>query len=142
MLNNISIQGRITEDPVLNQTQSGVSVCSFAIAVERDYAQSGHRVTDFFTVTAWRGKAEFICRNFGKGQPILIRGKLIQRKWTDKEGNKRSSTEIDLDNAYFCGSKVERTSPAHSPVDVFPEDTPEPMPDYEDYTDDDLPFIE
>ena len=104
MLNRICIQGRFTADPELKTTQSGVSVLSFTIACNRD-----KDTTDFFDVVAWRGTAEFINRYFTKGSLILVDGRLQNRKWEDKNGNKRTSIEIHADRVDFCGSANTQT---------------------------------
>ena len=106
MLNNITIMGRLCADPELRQTQSGIPVCSFRIAVERDYMTDGEkRETDFFDVVAWRGTAEFICGYFAKGRMIALDGRLQTREWTDRQGNNRVSVEIVAEDAYFGDSK-------------------------------------
>lgn len=139
MLNSIIIMGRLTAHPELKKTPSGVSVCSFSICSERDY---GEHEKDFFDVVAWRGTAEFICRNFEKGQMILIHGHLQTRNWTDKQGNKRHSVEIVAGNTYFCGKKAQKTSPAtqfyYEDIEITEQDT-EPIL-VENESDGDLPF--
>ena len=105
MLNSINIIGRLCADPELRQTQSGIPVCSFRIAVERNYMTDGERETDFFDVVAWRGTAEFICGYFGKGRTIALDGRLQTRAWTDREGHNRISVEIVAEDAYFADSK-------------------------------------
>lgn len=105
MLNSINTMGRLCADPELRQTQSGIPVCSFRIAVERDYMTDGERETDFFDVVAWRGTAEFISGYFAKGRMIALDGRLQTRAWTDREGHNRVSVEIVAENAYFGDSK-------------------------------------
>lgn len=106
MLNRITIQGRLTRDPELRQTQSGVSVASFTLAVDRDTKDdSGERGVDFITCVAWRGTGEFVSKWFTKGQMAVVSGRLQIRDWKDKDGNKRTSAEIVADGVYFCGSK-------------------------------------
>lgn len=106
MLNHITIMGRLVRDPELRYTQSGIPVCTFRIATERDYTtQGGDRETDFFDITAWRGTAEFIGRYFTKGRMITVDGRLQTRNWTDRDGNKRVSVEILADSVYFADSK-------------------------------------
>ena len=95
MLNNLVIMGRLTKDPELRRTSSGVAVASFSIAVDGDYKdKDGNRKTNFFDCTAWRQTGEYICKYFTKGRMIVIRGSLDNQDWTDKEGNKRRSTSI------------------------------------------------
>lgn len=107
MLNHITIMGRMVRDPELRRTGSGVAVTSFTIAVDRDYnpKDGGEKETDFIDCNAWRGTAEFIGRNFTKGQMIIVSGRLQIRNWTDKEGNKRRSAEVVADSVYFGDSK-------------------------------------
>ena len=99
--------GRLTADLELRTTQNGISVCSFSVAVERNYETYGQRATDFINCVAWRQTAEFISRYFHKGSMIAINGSIQQRQYTDKNGNKRNAFEILVDNANFCGSKAE-----------------------------------
>ncbi len=110
MLNNVDLCGRLTATPELKHTSSGVAVTSFTIAVERDYQTNGQRQTDFFDIVAWRGTSEFICRNFIKGEMIIIDGSLQTRKYQTKDGNTRTVVEVVADNAYFCGSKRKDTN--------------------------------
>lgn len=106
MLNQVVIMGRLAADPELRMTGNNIAVCSFSIACDRDYkAKDAERETDWFDCVAWRGTAEFICRNFFKGQSIAISGRLQTRTYVDKQGNKRKVTEVVADNAYFCGKK-------------------------------------
>lgn len=107
MLNHITIMGRLTRDPELKTTNSGIPVVSFSIAVDRDFAdkESGERGVDFIDVTAWRNTAEFVSRYFTKGRMAVVSGRLQTRNWTDKDGNKRKAVEIVADNVYFGDSK-------------------------------------
>ncbi len=107
MLNHIVIMGRLTRDPELRRTGTGVAVTSFRVAVDRDFApkDGGERETDFIDVTAWRQTGEFVSRYFQKGSMIVVSGRLQMRNWTDKDGNKRTSAEIVADNVYFGESK-------------------------------------
>lgn len=106
MLNKVIISGRLTRDPELRQTTTGTSVCSFSVACDRDYKpENGERETDFVDIVAWRGTGEFVSRWFGKGDAIIVDGRLQIRDWTDKDGNKRRSAEVVADNVYFAGSK-------------------------------------
>ena len=107
MLNKIFIMGRLTRDPELRRTQTGVAVASFSLAVDRDFKDksTGERATDFIDVVAWRQTAEFVCRYFAKGRMAVVEGRLQIRDWTDKEGGKRRSAEVVADNIYFGDSK-------------------------------------
>ena len=106
MLNKIFIMGRLTRDPELRRTQSGIAVTSFSLAVDRDFkTQSGEKETDFIDVVAWRSTAEFAAKYFTKGRMAIVEGRLQIRPWTDKEGNSRRSAEVVADNIYFGDSK-------------------------------------
>ena len=107
MLNHIVIMGRLTRDPELRRTGSGVAVASFRVAVDRDYSpkDGSERKTDFIDCVAWRNTGEFISKYFTKGRMIVVDGRLEMRDWTDKDGNKRTSAEIIVENAYFGDSK-------------------------------------
>ena len=107
MLNHITIMGRLVRDPELRRTGSGVAVASFRIAVDRDFVSKdgGERKADFIDCVAWRQTGEFISKYFAKGRMIVVDGRLEMRDWTDKEGNKRTSAEVVVANAYFGDSK-------------------------------------
>lgn len=103
MLNHIVLMGRLTADPILRRTGSGVPVASFRLAVDRDFAprDGGERETDFIDCVAWRGAGEFVSRYFAKGRMAVVSGRLQMKNWTDKEGNKRTSAEVVAGNIYF-----------------------------------------
>ena len=107
MLNHSVIMGRLVRDPELRRTGSGVAVASFRVAVDRDFApkDGGERKADFIDCVAWRQTGEFISKYFAKGRMIVVDGRLEMRDWTDKDGNKRTSAEIVVANAYFGDSK-------------------------------------
>ena len=106
MLNHIVLMGRLTRDPELRRTGSGVAVASFTLAVDRDYAAQGaEKETDFVDIVAWRNTAEFVSKYFTKGRMAVVSGRLQIRNWQDKEGNKRRSAEVVADNVYFGDSK-------------------------------------
>ena len=107
MLNHITLMGRLVRDPELRRTGSGIAVASFRIAVDRDFApkDGGERKADFIDCVAWRQTGEFISKYFTKGRMIVVDGRLEMRDWTDKDGNKRTSAEVVVDNAYFGDSK-------------------------------------
>ena len=106
MLNHITIMGRLTRDPELRRTGSGVAVASFTVAVDRDYAPNGgERETDFIDCVAWRQTGEFVSKYFTKGRMAVVSGRLHIRSWTDKDGNKRRTAEVVADNVYFGDSK-------------------------------------
>lgn len=112
MLNHITIMGRLTRDPELRRTGSGVAVASFTVAVDRDFADknSGEKETDFIECVAWRQTGEFVSKYFTKGRMIVVDGRLQIRGWTDKDGNKRRTAEVVADNVYFGDSKKEESS--------------------------------
>ena len=119
MLNHIVLMGRLTRDPELRRTGSGIAVASFTLAVDRDFAsQGGEKETDFVDIVAWRSTAEFVSKYFTKGRMAVVSGRLQIRNWQDKEGNKRRSAEVVADNVYFGESK--RDSMASSGFDQTP----------------------
>ena len=107
MLNHIVIMGRLTRDPELRRTGSGIAVASFSVAVDRDFGgrDGGEKETDFIDCVAWRQTGEFVSKYFTKGSMIVVSGRLQIRSWTDKEGNKRRTAEVVADNVYFGDSK-------------------------------------
>ena len=107
MLNHIVIMGRLTRDPELRRTGSGIAVASFSLAVDRDFApkDGGERETDFIDCVAWRQTGEFVSKYFTKGRMAVVSGRLQIRSWTDKDGNKRRTAEVVADNVYFGDSK-------------------------------------
>lgn len=149
-LNKVVLAGRMTADPELKQTPSGVSVLSFTIAVNRSYSsknsEQGERQADFITVVAWRQTAEFISKYFRKGSAICVTGSIQTRTWQDQQGNRRYATEVLADEASFVESRGENAnSQAYTP-DVYTQapsysSNPGSAPNFEDHnTDDDLPF--
>lgn len=108
MLNEIVIHGRLTAAPTIKQTASGVNVCSMTVAVDRTYAKQGEeKMTDFFTVNAWRKLAENASKHLSKGSEVIVFGAMHSRKWTDKNNENRISWEISASDIDFCGSKTE-----------------------------------
>ena len=118
MLNHIVLMGRLTRDPELRRTGTGVAVATFALAVDRDFANSatGEKETDFIDIVAWRSTAEFVDKYFSKGRMAVVSGRLQIRNWTDKEGNKRRSAEVIADNVYFGDSKRDGDSGYSAPA--------------------------
>ena len=111
MLNKITVMGRMVKDPELRRTNSGTAVTSFTIACDRDFkSDSGEREVDFFDCVAWRNTAEFVSKYFTKGRMAVVAGRLQTREWTDKNGNKRTATEIVAESGYFGDSKREEAS--------------------------------
>ena len=107
MLNHITIMGRLTRDPELRRTGSGIAVASFTVAVDRDFGgrDGGEKETDFIDCVAWRQTGEFVSKYFTKGSMIVVSGRLQIRSWSDKDGNKRRTAEVVADNVYFGESK-------------------------------------
>lgn len=108
MINSVVIMGRLTYEPELRSTQSGISVIRFQVACDRNYQKSGEeRKADFIDVTAWRQTAEFVSRYFHKGSMIAVEGSIQTDSYTDKDGNKSKSVQVVANNVSFCGSKAE-----------------------------------
>ena len=107
MLNHITIMGRLTRDPDLRYTQSQTPVASFTLAVDRDFGSrdGGEKQTDFIDCVAWRQTAEFVSKYFTKGSMAVVSGRLQIRDWTDRDGGKRRSAEVVVDNMYFGESR-------------------------------------
>ena len=107
MLNHIVLMGRLTRDPELRRTGSGLAVASFSLAVDRDFGnrETGERETDFVDIVAWRNTAEFVSKYFTKGRMAVVSGRLQIRSWTDKDGNMRRTAEVVAKNVYFGDSK-------------------------------------
>ncbi len=124
--NKVILIGNMTADPELKQTQGGLSVCSFSIAVNRRFKTEGQQDCDFITVVAWRQTAEFVSRYFKKGNPILICGQLQTRSWTDNQGNKRTATEVVADEVSFVASAPQQSTAPTQP-DPQSSGVPNPM---------------
>ena len=106
-LNKVILGGRLTADPELRQTPSGVPTCSFSVAVNRKYQSEGQQQTDFINCQAWRNSAEFLCRYFRKGSSVCVIGNIQTRSYTDKDGIKRNVTEVIAEEVNFVDSKGE-----------------------------------
>ena len=123
MLNHIVTMGRLTRDPELRHTQSGLPVCSFSIACDRDYkGADGEKATDFLDIVAWRQTAEFVSKYFTKGRMAVVDGRLQLRDWVDRDGNKRRSAEIVASSVNFGDSKPkDQAAPAtsYAPVGAY-----------------------
>ena len=139
--NKVILIGNMTADPELKQTPSGISVCSFSIAINRKFAKEGEQTCDFITIQTWRQTAEFVSKYFKKGKPILVCGQLQTRTWTDNQGQKRYATEVVADEVSFVGNN-ETTADAKPQASAY---TPSVYggtvsPHFEEVTDGDLPF--
>ena len=105
-MNNVSLIGRLTADPELRHTQSGIATTRFSIAVDRNYSKQGEeRQADFINLVAWRQTAEFICKYFSKGRRIAVKGSIRTGSYVGQDGNKRYTFDVQVDNAEFCDSK-------------------------------------
>ena len=145
--NKVIIGGRLTADPELKTTPSGVSVTSFTVAINRRTDKNGETKADFISVTAWRNTAEFVTRFFRKSSPICVVGSIQTRTWTDPQGQKRYTTEVVADEAYFVDGKNDQQTAAAQqsapPSAYIPDQYAQHMttpPQFEDVKDDDLPF--
>ena len=120
MVNKVVLQGRIVREVESRTTGAGVTVASFTVAWSEKYKETETKC--FLPCTAWRTTGEFIQKYFTKGQEILVEGSLSTREWEDKDGNKRSTIELTVEKAHFCGSKSSdsssQTKPAGNPIDV------------------------
>ena len=116
MLNHITIMGRLTRDPEMRSTQSGVAVASFTLAVDRDFGgrDGAEKQTDFIDCTAWRHTAEFVSKYFSKGRMAVVSGRLQIDNYTDNDGNKRKSAKVIADNIYFGDSKKDGATGSQS----------------------------
>lgn len=148
--NKIILQGNLTADPEVKQTQTGVSVCRFSLAVQRRFKnESGAAETDFIDCVAWRSTADFVGKYFTKGMPILVCGSLQNRKWEDKQGNKRVSAEVVADEVTFTAPRDASPAPANAPTPTntgassYMPDAykPDAAPQFDEMAEDDtLPF--
>lgn len=108
-LNKVILGGRLTSDPELKTTQSGIPVCSFSVAVNRRVSSEGEQKVDFINVIAWRNQAEFLCRFFRKGSSVCIIGSIQTRSWTDQNNQKRTAVEVVAEEVNFVDSKGENS---------------------------------
>lgn len=140
MLNSVCLMGRLCGDPELKTTTSGVSVCSFRMAVDRTYQPKGQdKQADFINIVCWRNTAEFVSKYMRKGQMIAVQGSIQTNSYTDRDGKSRTSFDIVADNVFFAEKKAESA--------VFDQGEghnshAQKSADFEDVTgdDDDLPF--
>lgn len=139
MLNKAVIMGRFTADPEIKMVNGATPVCNFSIACQRDIKKDdGTRDTDFIDCSAWRGTADFIAKNFVKGQWAVVVGRIQTKKWLETEGETRYRTDILVESVYFCGAKnapAPGQQPTANPYGNYPafDEIPEPP--------EDLPFL-
>lgn len=128
MLNVVAIMGRLVADPVLKTTQNGINVVSFRIACDRNVVPKGEqRKADFIDIVAWRGTADFVCRYFRKGSPIIISGSIQTRQYQDKNGYNRTATEIVAQTVNFAGGKKDDGAEGSNSLDVPPPPAEPPV---------------
>lgn len=143
-LNKVFLMGRLTADPELKQTQSGTSVVSFSIAVDRRFNKDEQKKADFISCVAWRTTAEFVAKYFSKGSMIALVGELQTRTWEDQNGQKRYATEVIASEVSFCGSKNNTEGNSYATEERAPApafSAPAPAPNFEEVSgDEDLPF--
>ena len=111
MINNVTLMGRICQDLEPKTTNSGITVCTFTVAVDR-YSKGEEKQADFINIVTWRKTAEFVCQKFKKGQMIALTGSIQTRNYEDKNGNKRTAFEVVANNVSFCGDKKGDSTPA------------------------------
>lgn len=140
MFNLVVLTGRITADPELKTTQSGVSVVSFSVAVQRRYKSGEEPITDFINVVAWRSSAEFVSKYFKKGSMIGIEGAIQTRKYQDKDGNNRTAFEVVANNVQFVESKRDSSYDVSGPHQSFSNNNTNDFVEIQPTNDDDLPF--
>ena len=126
MINVVVLMGRLVRDPEIRTTTSGKSVCSFSLAVERDFQRSEEKAADYFDCVAWGNTAEFVGKYFHKGRMIALQGRLQARTYKDREGNNRKAVEVVADKVSFTGEKAESTAGKEAP-----KETKEPPAAYE-----------
>lgn len=141
-MNSIVIMGRITKDPELKNTPSGIAYCNFSVAVDRPYRKDAEKITDFFSVTAWRGQAELVSKYFAKGSRILIRGQMQSRSYVDQNGQKHTVWDLIAEEIRFVDSKADtqHQAPVQESVPTPPPAPQAAVPD--GYMDAGIPEVE
>ena len=149
MLNAIFLHGRLTADPELKSTSSGIPYCNFTVAVDGFAKKGEDKPTDFFTCVAWRNTAEMICKYFRKGKEIVISGEMHSSRYADSDGNNRTSWKVNVNSVDFCGSAKETEANGYVSESVMPESAPGDVGNGKDsfsgmqelsMSDDNLPF--
>ena len=138
-MNKVYEIGRLAADPELKQTGNGIAVTSFTIAVDRPYNKDKEKNTDWIDCVAWRNTAEFICKYFSKGDPIVIEGSLQTRMWTDQSGKKHKAVEVNVENVEFApiNKGAEKAAGNAAPLPVYPAANAD---NFTVVDDEDLPF--
>lgn len=130
-MNNVTLIGRLTADPELKHTQSGMAMTRFTIAVDRNFVKQGEeRQADFISITAWQQRAEFVCRYFTKGRRIAIVGEIRTGSYTDKDGNKRYTTDVIANNVEFCDSRNDGSGSQNTTQGYRRTESQSPAPSY------------
>lgn len=138
-MNRVVLTGRLGADPEVKQTQSGVAVCQFRLAVERKFKdKDGNRVTDWINIVAWRNTAEFCARYLKKGSKIGLEGTIQTRSYDAQDGSKRYVTEVVADGVEFCESRRDG-APAPGDADA-PAAGRTTADGFTEVEDDELPF--
>lgn len=146
MLNVAALNGRLTADPELRHTNSGISVCQFTLAVDRSYVKAGaERQADFINIVCWRGTAEFVCKYFKKGQLVAVEGSIQTGSYTDNDGNKRKSFSVKANNVHFAEPRRDSNSSSQNSENAAQNQAPTVSTGNDsDFVeidgDDDLPF--
>ena len=139
--NKLIMGGRLTADPELKTTQSGITVTTFTVAVNRKHGKGDDQKADFFNVKAWRETAEIVVKYFKKASTICFVGRIQNRNWTDDNGQKHYATEIVADEVFFVDSKSESTANPGEHIPGSYTSTPAEAPKFEEIdTDEDFPF--
>lgn len=141
MYNHTGLQGRLTADPELRHTPSGVAITSFRLASDTGRkTKDGQKITNFIDCVAWRAQAEFVSKYLSKGRLVLVEGEITSRNYDDKDGNHRKATEITVDSVHFCDSKKDGQSSGGDFADAG--GYPDSSGDFTEVDDDggDLPF--
>lgn len=140
-MNKVILVGRLTKDPELRSTQSGVSVASFTVACDRRFVRQGEeRKADFINCIAWRQTGEFVSRYFTKGMRIALEGTLQTRDWTDNEGKRRYATEVIVDNVEFAQSRSENGAAGGAAPQAALSNDDADIDGFMPIEDEDLPF--
>ena len=139
-LNKVVLCGRLTADVELKNSPTGVSVCSFSLAVNRRRSKDNEQQADFINCVAWRQTAEFISKYFKKGSSICVTGSIQTRTWNDNTGAKRYATEVVVDEAMFVDSRSDNASASYVPEAYTSPDFSSNVPNFEEVKTDDLPF--
>lgn len=135
MINNVTLMGRLTAAPELRTTNSGLSVTSFTLAIDRGFGEN--KQTDFINCVAWRERADFICRYFTKGSMLALTGSIQTRKYEDKNGNTRTAFEILAETVSFCGDKAKADK---NTAETENGNNGQISADFDEAEDDGLPF--